>query len=102
MIFEVMDLAVASPATVSRCGMVYLESNQLGWRPLTLSWLNTLPGHLEEKHKDHILGLFDWLVPVSLRFIRREIKEGSPTVDGNVVVTLMRIITSLIHGWKAC
>jgi len=35
-------------------------------------------------------------VPVALRFNRREIKEGAPTLDSNLVSTLMRIFTSMM------
>jgi dynein heavy chain len=48
MMFEVEDLVVASPATVSRCGMVYMEPESLGLTPLVLSWTRDLPEKVQE------------------------------------------------------
>ena len=97
MIFEVGDLAVASPATVSRCGMVYLEPHQVGWQPLLTSWLNTLPcsvlGAIVVKHTE---DLFLWMLPPCTKFVRRELKEASPTSDTNLAQTAMNIMASLL------
>uniref|UniRef100_A0A8C2B9I8 Dynein heavy chain hydrolytic ATP-binding dynein motor region domain-containing protein n=1 Tax=Cyprinus carpio TaxID=7962 RepID=A0A8C2B9I8_CYPCA len=37
MMFEVQDVAVASPATVSHCGMVYIDPEELKWMPYAQS-----------------------------------------------------------------
>ena len=42
LIFEVEDLSVASPATVSRAGMIYIDPNDLGWRAYLDTWIGRI------------------------------------------------------------
>uniref|UniRef100_A0A2K5RBF6 Dynein axonemal heavy chain 12 n=1 Tax=Cebus imitator TaxID=2715852 RepID=A0A2K5RBF6_CEBIM len=97
LIFETMDLSQASPATVSRCGMIYLEPSQLGWEPLVSSWLNSLKGPLSEpEHQALLRGLFAWLIPPSLKHRKKKCKELIPTSNSNVVVSLTRLFEVLL------
>lgn len=39
MLFEVFDLQYASPATISRCGMVFVDAKNLGYAPYFEKWV---------------------------------------------------------------
>ncbi|KAG9269584.1 dynein heavy chain 12, axonemal [Astyanax mexicanus] len=97
LIFEAMDLSQASPATVSRCGMIYMEPSQLGWLPLVTSWLNTLPQPLQtQENSTLLLELFNWLIPPALRMLRKNCREVVSTTNSNTVVSLTRLFEMLL------
>ncbi|XP_028312358.1 dynein heavy chain 12, axonemal [Gouania willdenowi] len=96
-VFETMDLSQASPATVSRCGMIFMEPSQLGWRPLVRSWMNTLPDALQNmEHRDLLLELFIWLLPPALNMLRKNCREVVSTSNSNTAVSLCRLFEMVL------
>jgi len=99
LIFEPMDLAVASPATVSRCGMVYMEPHQLGWKPLMVSWLQNLPPNVDKAQKDSLEVLFNWFLDPILWYLRRDCRSPVPTMDIMLARACMRMIEAHMDIW---
>ena len=83
-LFEVQDLSVASPATVSRCGMVYLTPEELGWRPMVKTWVHTFYAAgdiLSFDMQEYVYAIFDTSIDIALEKIREHLKEPVKTVD---------------------
>jgi len=98
MLFEVEDLKVASPATVSRCGMVYLTVEDLGWEPYVKTWLSGLPEEtFTDKIKDTVWNLFETYVPKCLESLRKHGTEPVVTQDTQLVMSLCKLFVALFN-----
>jgi dynein heavy chain len=70
-IFEVQDLAQASPSTVSRCGMVYIDPDGIKWFPYVRSWLSKLDVSLPEGSHAYIENLFSTYLESAFAFVKK-------------------------------
>ncbi|CAK7297493.1 Dynein axonemal heavy chain 6 [Vulpes lagopus] len=122
MLFEVQDLRVASPATVSRCGMVFVDPEELKWMPYVKTWMKSISKkvrttrystiypsvkmealvcpncNLNEETQEYILNLFQRYVDDGLQFINKKCGQAIPQVDISKVTTLCCLLESLILG----
>jgi hypothetical protein len=76
MIFEIRDLKFATPATVSRAGILYIsDEGGVQWKSYVESWIaNNLQ---DEQPQVNLQKLFDRFVEPSLAFLLEETANSS-------------------------
>ncbi|XP_064157010.1 dynein cytoplasmic 2 heavy chain 1 isoform X2 [Anguilla rostrata] len=87
-VFETHDLSCASPATISRMGMIFLSDEDTDVNSLVKSWLKGQPdesrGHLENWIGDYFLKSLDWVL-----------KQNDFVVETSLVGTVLNGLSHL-------
>ena len=91
-VFEPDNVDNASPATVSRNGMVYMSSSALDWRPILQGWLTTR----NDKERDVLWSLFDSSFEPVLTYIGTSLEAKMNVLECNYIKQAMDLLTGLV------
>eukprot|EP00898_Chlorokybus_atmophyticus_P006649 jgi/Chlat1/6986/Chrsp56S00523 len=107
LLFEVYDLQYASPATVSRCGMVYVDSKNLGFKPYVWKWCNS---RTSQQEADVLRALFDKYANPCIDFvlegleddiIGKRLRQTIPQTNLNMITQLCVMLEGILTEERA-
>jgi dynein heavy chain, axonemal len=97
-VFEPENLSNASPATVSRMGIIYVSGSVLGWQPLVPSWIFTRTHEKvgREKEASLLKELIAKYIEDMLECVTKKCKAVMYSTDGIYVYTCFKILEELL------
>ncbi|NXG18699.1 DYH17 protein, partial [Grallaria varia] len=93
LIFEISHLRTATPATVSRAGILYINATDLGWNPIVTSWLEA---RTVKSEKAILMVLFDKYLPPCLEKLKSGFKTITPVPEVTVIQTILFLLECLL------
>ncbi|XP_076398736.1 dynein axonemal heavy chain 9 isoform X2 [Peromyscus maniculatus bairdii] len=93
LLFEISHLRTATPATVSRAGILYINPADLGWNPPVSSWIDQREVQTE---RANLTILFDKYLPTCLDTLRTRFKKMIPVPEQSMVQMLCYLLECLL------
>uniref|UniRef100_A0A4X1SMC7 Dynein axonemal heavy chain 9 n=1 Tax=Sus scrofa TaxID=9823 RepID=A0A4X1SMC7_PIG len=93
LLFEISHLRTATPATVSRAGILYINPADLGWSPPVSSWID---GREVQTERANLSILFDKYLPTCLDTLRTRFKRVIPIPEQSLVQMLCCLLECLL------
>ncbi|XP_053308775.1 dynein axonemal heavy chain 9 [Spea bombifrons] len=93
LVFEISHLRTATPATVSRAGILYINPADLGWNPPVTSWIDRREIQSE---RANLTILFDKYLPLCLDTLRSRFKKIIPIPEQSMVQMLCHLLECLL------
>uniref|UniRef100_A0A7M4EWH0 Dynein axonemal heavy chain 9 n=1 Tax=Crocodylus porosus TaxID=8502 RepID=A0A7M4EWH0_CROPO len=93
LLFEISHLRTATPATVSRAGILYINPADLGWNPPVSSWIDRREYQSE---RANLTILFDKYLPSCLDTLRVRFKKIIPVPEQSMIQTLCFLLECLL------
>ncbi|NWU85052.1 DYH17 protein, partial [Onychorhynchus coronatus] len=93
LIFEISHLRTATPATVSRAGILYINPTDLGWNPIVTSWIET---RTVKSEKALLMILFDKYLPPCLEKLKSGFKTITPVPEVTAIQTVLSLLECLL------
>lgn len=93
LLFEISNLRSATPATVSRAGILYINPTDLGWNPYVSSWIETRDNGTE---KAALVVLFEKYVPLCVDALKTKFKIVTPVPEITHIQMLCTLLECLL------
>jgi dynein heavy chain len=100
MVFEIAHLKYATPATVSRAGILFISERDIGWAPFMQTWIDSRE---DEKEKSTLTLMFNRYVKNNdvIEKVRREFRFVAPVSEIQLVQTICRSLEAFSDQIKS-
>ncbi|XP_076235073.1 dynein axonemal heavy chain 7 [Calliopsis andreniformis] len=89
-IFETMNIMEASPAVLSRCGIIYIDSSSIDWRPYIQTHI--FKHNIYNGYEDILCSLLDWIIDPSLEFIHKYCSATSTIGKLHYIMSVLNLL----------